>query len=90
MTINWITKDEQEIYARIVYGDENVTLMRASLDGEEVAVVVAANLGDDSDDEHKISAEPLAVLINEAIFNRLQPPADPISAMVREEEDRGN
>ena len=89
MTINWITPTEQEIYDRIVYGDEDVHLMRATLDGEPIAVMVATSLGGEAYDQPDISAEPLAILINEALFNRIVPPADPFEAM-KKEEDIGN
>jgi hypothetical protein len=93
MNLKWLTNQEQEVYDRIVYGEEDLRLMRASLDNEDVAVIVAFSEDgshEEGEEGHKVSAEPLAIVINEDIFNRLVPPENPIEALVREVQDRGN
>jgi hypothetical protein len=91
LNLKWITEDEQQVYDRIVYGGEDIRLMRASLDGDEIAVIVdyADTTSKDGEERHKISAEPLAILISEAIFNRISPPSDPVEAM-KKDTPRGN
>lgn len=86
-----ITEDEQQVYDRIVYGGEDIRLMRASLNGDEIAVIVdyADTKSKDGEERHKISAEPLAILVNEEIFNQIIPPEDPVAAM-QQEKTRGN
>lgn len=93
MVLKWLTNQEQETYDRIVYGEENLRLMRASIDGDDVAVIVSFTDDEDvkeGEDGHRVSAEPLAILINEELFNRLTPPDNPIEAMIAEEKDLGN
>lgn len=93
MNLKWLTNQEQEAYDRIVYGEEDLRLMRASLDGDDVAVIVAFGEEgghEEGEEGHTVSAEPLAIIVNEEVFNRIVPPENPIEAMVAEAKDLGN
>lgn len=71
-----ITKEEMYSFESIYNQENNVGLMRAKFDGEDVAVIIRFREGD-----LKVDATPIAVLINEDIFDRLTPPEDPYEAM---------
>ncbi|CAB4177551.1 hypothetical protein UFOVP1344_22 [uncultured Caudovirales phage] len=57
--------------------------MRASLDGEEVAIIVNY----EETNEHGVNAEPLAILVSGDLFNRIIPPSNPIEAIKLEPSD---
>lgn len=93
MVLKWLTDQEQEAYDRIVYGEEDLRLMRATVDGDDVAVIVAFNDDEDikqGEEGYNVSAEPLAIIVNKEMFDRITPPENPIEAMVREGRDRGH
>ena len=70
--------NDEELYAfESIYNQENnVGLMRATFDGEDVAVIVRIR-----EEEQRVEATPIAVLINQTIFDRLVPPSDPYEGM---------
>lgn len=78
-----LTRQEKMDLIRIMNG-EGISLMRAEFEGRDVAVIV-----DLETSEHQISATPLAMLLDEDLFNRITPPANPIDAQ-ETEQTRGN
>lgn len=71
-----ITQDELYTFESIFNQENNIALMRAEFDGEDVAVVIRFR-----EEEHSVEATPIAVLINQNIFDRLVPPPDPYVGM---------
>lgn len=55
------------------YADAEPALMRAQLDGRDVAVIVAVV----RENAEQISTTPLAVLVDGLLFEALTPPGDP-------------
>lgn len=78
-----ITSDELYTFESIFNVENNIALMRATFDGEEVAVIIRFR-----EEEHGVEATPVAVLLNQNIFDRLVPPSDPYVGM--EMDDRAN
>jgi hypothetical protein len=70
--------NNEELYAfeSIFNQENNVGLMRATFDGEDVAVIIRLR-----EEDTRVEATPVAVLINETIFERLVPPTDPYEGM---------
>ena len=75
-----LTTTEKMTLLRIVNG-EDISLMRAEFEGRDVAIVVEM----DHSEEHRVGATPLAMLIDEDIFDRLTPPENPIDAQETEQ-----
>jgi hypothetical protein len=75
-----ITQDEMYTFESIFNQENNVALMRAEFDGEDVAVVIRFR-----EEEHGVEATPIAVLITQNIFDRLVPPPDPYEGMEMED-----
>lgn len=74
-----LTEVEQVLFHEMVdllaglYSNARPALMRASLDGRDVAVVVALQ----HEDGDMVRADPVAVLVDEDLLGRLVPP-DPV------------
>lgn len=68
-----LTDEERELFDRLFASPyANVGLMRATFGDLEVAVIMAANPVPDDDDE-AVDISPIAVLVTEAVFDRLKP-----------------
>lgn len=74
-----LTQDEKMKLIRIINGD-GINLMRAQYDDRDVAVIV-----DMQAQEHEITAEPLAILVDQSFFEELTPPLDPLVAQETEQ-----
>lgn len=55
------------------FGDARPALVRAELDGREVAVVVAVLPSDEDRDDYIL--DPLAILVDDDLLARITPPA---------------
>ena len=71
-----ITQEEIYSFESLYNQENNVGLMRATFDGEDVAVIIRFREGESS-----VEATPVALLINQEIFDRLIPPEDPYVGM---------
>lgn len=80
-----ITSDEISFFESMFNQENNIALMRAQFDGEDVAVIVRFRELSES-----VEASPIAVLINEEIFGRLTPPIDPYEGMEVEDGEVAN
>lgn len=76
-----ITQEEIYSFESLYNQENNVGLMRATFNDEDVAVIVRFRENDVG-----VEATPVAVLVNEVIFERLTPPEDPYVGMETESE----
>lgn len=75
-----ITNDEIAFFESMFNQENNIALMRAQFDGKDVAVVIRFRELSES-----VEASPIAMIINEEIFERLTPPIDPYEGMETED-----
>lgn len=71
--MNALTAEERAIYTNLLDNIEagaSIGLIRARLDGHEVAVIMGAN----EEDDGSAMIYPLAILVNDDLFERLEPP----------------
>jgi len=75
--------NDEEAYAldSMFNKENNLALMRAHLDEEEIAVIVRFRETDNG-----AEATPLAIIVTDNIFNRIVPPSDPYEGMEKEDD----
>ena len=78
--MNKLTQEEKMDLIRIINSDR-ISLMRATFEDRDVAIIVDMEDGDD----HRIVATPLAMLLDDNLFNRISPPENPIDAQQTEQ-----
>ena len=71
-----ITDEEAYAFDSMFNKENNLALMRAHLDEEEVAVIVRFRETDNG-----AEATPLAIIVTDNIFGRIIPPSDPYEGM---------
>jgi len=67
-----LTEDERMLFT-MLRSDSNVALVQTAFDGEETAILVFL---EDREDSDSVRVYPVAVLITEAMFGRLDPPLE--------------
>ena len=65
-----LTDQEREVFERILNGD-GIGLVQTAFDGEDTAVIAEFVMDDEGD---VVEVHPLAVLLTDALFDRLTPP----------------
>lgn len=78
--MNKLTQEEKMDLIRIINSDR-ISLMRATFEDRDVAIIVDMEDGDD----HRIVATPLAMLLDDDLFNRISPPENPLDAQQTEQ-----
>lgn len=75
--------NDEEAYAfdSMFNRENNLALMRAHLDEEEIAVIVRFRETDNG-----AEATPLAIIVTDNIFSRIVPPSDPYEGMEKEDD----
>lgn len=80
-----LTLDEQAAFDSLYNRENNVALMRAMYNGEDVAVIVRTQ-----ETDHGFIAKPIAILITDSMFEMITAPENPHEAMVVEDNTNAN